>query len=290
MQKLAAYFLAKRRRTDSQRLAASRDMRAARGDGGKLPDHDGDGGDGQPRETFVLIRGEYDKPGEQVSPGLPASLPPLPDGAPNNRLGFARWLVRPSNPLTARVAVNRFWQMFFGTGLVKTVGRLRLARRMRRVIRNCSTGWRPNSSRSGWDVKAMQRDDRDQRDVSAVVRASTPELLQSRSGESPARARSAVAADGRNDPRSGAGRQRAAGRTDRRAVGQAVSAGGPVEGNLVDGHGSYEQDHGDDAVSPQHVHLLETHRRAADDDRRSTPPSRETCTVGERAPTRRCRP
>jgi hypothetical protein len=76
----------------------------------------------KPRETFVLIRGEYDKRGERVSPGLPASLPPLPDGAPNNRLGFARWLVSPENPLTARVAVNRYWQMLFGAGLVKTVG------------------------------------------------------------------------------------------------------------------------------------------------------------------------
>src|SRR5262249_29204517 len=62
-----------------------------------------------PRATHVLIRGEYDKKGPQVSPGLPASLPPLPPGAPNNRLGFAKWLVDPSNPLTARVMVNRFW-------------------------------------------------------------------------------------------------------------------------------------------------------------------------------------
>ncbi|HXG09872.1 MAG TPA: DUF1553 domain-containing protein [Gemmataceae bacterium] len=73
-----------------------------------------------PRQTFVLIRGEYDKPGEPVTPGVPASLGSLPPEFPNNRLGFARWLVHPSNPLTARVAVNRYWQMYFGTGLVKT--------------------------------------------------------------------------------------------------------------------------------------------------------------------------
>jgi hypothetical protein len=73
-----------------------------------------------PRDTFVLIRGEYDKHGEKVTPGLPASLPPLPAGAPNNRLGLARWLVDPANPLTARVTVNRYWQMLFGVGLVKT--------------------------------------------------------------------------------------------------------------------------------------------------------------------------
>jgi len=74
----------------------------------------------KPRETFVLKRGEYDKPGERVTPGVPASLPPLPAGAASNRLGLARWLVSPTNPLTARVAVNHHWQMLFGTGLVKT--------------------------------------------------------------------------------------------------------------------------------------------------------------------------
>lgn len=75
----------------------------------------------EPRDTFVLIRGEYDKHGEKVIPGTPAIFPPLPGGAPNNRLGLARWLIDRSNPLTARVAVNRLWQMLFGTGLVKTV-------------------------------------------------------------------------------------------------------------------------------------------------------------------------
>lgn len=73
-----------------------------------------------PRETFVLARGEYDKPGERVERAMPASLPPLPNGAPNDRLGFSRWLVDPTNPLCARVAVNRFWEMYFGVGLVKT--------------------------------------------------------------------------------------------------------------------------------------------------------------------------
>ena len=73
----------------------------------------------QPRETFMLVRGQYDKHGEKVLPGVPACLPPL-GGAPANRLGLAQWLVAPEQPLTARVMVNRFWQMFFGTGLVKT--------------------------------------------------------------------------------------------------------------------------------------------------------------------------
>jgi hypothetical protein len=74
----------------------------------------------QPRDTFLLLRGQYDKKGEKVRAGVPASLPPLPPGVPANRLGLARWLVDPGQPLTARVIVNRYWQMFFGTGLVKT--------------------------------------------------------------------------------------------------------------------------------------------------------------------------
>ena len=109
-----------------------------------------------PRETHMLIRGEYDKPGDKVAPGSPASLPPLPEGAPNNRLGLARWLVDPANPLTARVAVNRYWQMYFGVGLVKTAEDFG------------SQGERPSHPklldwlatefiRGGWGVKDLQR-------------------------------------------------------------------------------------------------------------------------------------
>jgi len=74
----------------------------------------------EPRMTYVLERGAYDQRGEQVSPGTPSCLPPLPADAPPNRLGFAQWLVDPEHPLTARVAVNGFWAQVFGTGLVKT--------------------------------------------------------------------------------------------------------------------------------------------------------------------------
>jgi hypothetical protein len=109
-----------------------------------------------PRDTYLLIRGEYDKKGVKVTRGVPASLPPLPKGAPNNRLGLARWLVDPSNPLTARVAVNRFWQMYFGAGLVKTVEDFG------------SQGEWPSHPelldwlatefiRTGWDIKATQK-------------------------------------------------------------------------------------------------------------------------------------
>jgi hypothetical protein len=74
----------------------------------------------EPRATHILKRGQYDQPGEVVTPGVPAALPALPDGASPNRLALARWLVDPSHPLTARVAVNRWWEMYFGTGLVET--------------------------------------------------------------------------------------------------------------------------------------------------------------------------
>jgi hypothetical protein len=109
-----------------------------------------------PRETFVLGRGDYRNKKEKVQPGVPAVLPPLPSDAPGNRLGLARWLVSPSHPLTARVTVNRYWQMYFGTGIVGTSEDFG------------SQGEAPSHPelldwlavefvRSGWDVKAMQK-------------------------------------------------------------------------------------------------------------------------------------
>jgi mono/diheme cytochrome c family protein len=74
------------------------------------------------REAFLLKRGQYDQRGDQVSRGVPAVLPPLKTRDSTNRLDLARWLVSPDHPLTSRVTVNRFWQQFFGTGLVKTAG------------------------------------------------------------------------------------------------------------------------------------------------------------------------
>jgi hypothetical protein len=72
------------------------------------------------RDTFILQRGVYDKPGEKVEPALPETLGVLPSGAKADRLALARWMTSRDNPLLARVTVNRFWQSYFGTGLVKT--------------------------------------------------------------------------------------------------------------------------------------------------------------------------
>ncbi len=111
-----------------------------------------------PRETFVLIRGQYDKHGEKVTPGLPAVLAPglVPAAAPRNRLDLARWIVDRSNPLTARVTVNRYWQTYFGTGLVKTAedfGTQGEYPSHPELLDWLATEFMA----SGWDVKAMQR-------------------------------------------------------------------------------------------------------------------------------------
>jgi len=126
--------------------------------------------------AFVLNRGEYDQRRDQVGPDTPAFLPGFPDDLPRNRLGFARWLLRPEHPLTARVTVNRFWQELFGAGLVKTPGDFGV------------TGELPSDPdlldwlavdfrESGWDVKRLFR----QIVVSSAYRQSamtTPEKLE----------------------------------------------------------------------------------------------------------------
>ena len=73
-----------------------------------------------PRPTYILTRGAYDALGAEVTANTPSALPPFPSDLPRNRLGLARWMFQPDNPLTARVEVNRLWQMMFGRGLVET--------------------------------------------------------------------------------------------------------------------------------------------------------------------------
>ena len=110
----------------------------------------------EPRPTHILVRGDYRSPGELVSPGVPKALGKLPDGLKPNRLALAKWLTEPQHPLTARVLVNRLWQMIFGVGLVKTSEEFG------------SQGERPSHAElldwlavefveSGWNVKHMLR-------------------------------------------------------------------------------------------------------------------------------------
>jgi hypothetical protein len=108
-----------------------------------------------PRETFMLQRGLYNKPGDKVEPAVPAAFHPLPKGAANNRLGFARWLVDPANPLTARVTVNRHWQMFFGAGLVKSVEDF--GSQGEPPSHPELLDWLATVFQSTWDVKALHR-------------------------------------------------------------------------------------------------------------------------------------
>ncbi|MBM3813512.1 MAG: DUF1553 domain-containing protein [Acidimicrobiia bacterium] len=111
---------------------------------------------GKPRETHMLGRGDYRNKGEKVTAGVPSTLPPLPPGAPSNRLGLAQWLLDPANPLTARVTVNRYWQMYFGHGLVKTsedLGSQGEAPSHPELLDWLATEF----VRLKWDVKAMQR-------------------------------------------------------------------------------------------------------------------------------------
>jgi hypothetical protein len=110
----------------------------------------------QPRDAFILGRGEYDKPTVKVGMGLPAVLSPLPQGAPLNRLGLAKWLVDPANPLTARVWVNRAWEKFFGYGLCKTTENL--GSQAEYPVHPELLDWLAvEFMRSGWDMKALQK-------------------------------------------------------------------------------------------------------------------------------------
>jgi len=112
--------------------------------------------EGPVRDAFVLKRGEYDKPAEKVTMITPAVLPPMPKGAPQNRLGLAKWLVDPANPLVARVWVNRAWERFFGFGLSKSTENL--GTQSEYPVHPELLDWLATEFvRTDWDMKAMQK-------------------------------------------------------------------------------------------------------------------------------------
>ena len=107
-------------------------------------------------QTYLLKRGAYDAPGDSVSPTTPDALLPFDESYPPNRLGLARWLTDPQHPLTARVAVNRFWQMYFGRGLVETPGDF--GNQGALPTHPALLDWLAvRFIESGWDVKALQK-------------------------------------------------------------------------------------------------------------------------------------
>ena len=112
--------------------------------------------EGPRRDTFILVRGRYDRHGEKVTAGVPESLPEMDAGLPRNRLGLARWLVSDRHPLTARVAVNRVWQQLFGRGLVTTPEDF--GSQGARPSHPALLDWLASEFREGgWDVKRLLR-------------------------------------------------------------------------------------------------------------------------------------
>jgi mono/diheme cytochrome c family protein len=110
----------------------------------------------QPRETHRHVRGAYLSKAEAVFPGTPASLHPFPKSLPTNRLGFARWLVDTNNPLTARVIMNRFWEQYFGRGIVETVEEF--GKQGEPPSHPELLDWlAAEFMRTGWDMKVMHK-------------------------------------------------------------------------------------------------------------------------------------
>ncbi|WP_421828642.1 DUF1553 domain-containing protein [Larkinella sp.] len=114
-----------------------------------------------PRKTFLLKRGAYDAPDEEVTPATPEQFMPFPDDYPKNRLGLAMWLLHPDHSLFSRVMVNRFWQQYFGQGLVKSsddFGNQGNLPSHLELLDFLAVRFRDGTNRSGiWNTKALQK-------------------------------------------------------------------------------------------------------------------------------------
>jgi hypothetical protein len=212
----------------------------------------------KPRETFVLVRGAYDKPADKVETNVPHSLPPMAPDLPKNRLGLAKWLVNPTHPLTARVTVNRMWQMFFSTGLVKTAEDFGV--QGEKPSHPELLDWLATEFvRSGWDVKAFNK----LIVTSAAYRQYNAGPHRARSAESLARSRRALPHAVVVDSRPGARGQRTARRQNGRPVGEAL----PTQRDLGRSHIRNDSLHAGQrrsALPPQPLHFLAANCRSDD--------------------------
>ena len=217
-----------------------------------------------PAMAHILTRGEYDRPGDKVAAATPAALHPLPPGAPANRLGLARWLIDPANPLTARVTVNRYWQQIFGRGLVVTpedFGVMGALPSHPELLDWLAVDFQQH----GWDVKRLFK----LMLTSAAYRQSAEATNQQagvRRRQHSAFARSAVSHGCRDGARLCPGRQRLAGFPDVRARREALSARGDLGCRGSAGRQyprNYVQDTGPGLAPPHDLLVLETDGAAA---------------------------
>ena len=211
-----------------------------------------------PKPCYILKRGAYDAHGDEVSANVPAVLPAMSASEPRNRLGLAEWLFDKSNPLTARVEVNRLWQQMFGQGIVASsdnFGSQGSPPTHPELLDWLACDFRDH----GWDVKRMLKEIA----MSATYRQSSKadEELLNRDPDNKLLARAPRGAHCRDAPRPGAGRQRVACRKARRSERQALSAARRVGGG--DGPSQLRPGPRRRSAPPQPLHLLETQRPAA---------------------------
>ena len=241
----------------------------------------------QPRDTHVLKRGNFLKPGAQVEPGVPSFLNPLPAGAPLDRLTFARWLVDRQSPTTARSLVNRVWQMDFGIGIVATSEDLGL--QSEPPSHPELLDWLAVEFMDrGWSLKKLQR----LIVTSATYRQSsrtTPELRE-RDPDNRLLARGPrLPHGGRGGARRRPGGRRSAQSEDRRAARPPAAAGVPVPaaGQLrAEGVGRGQ---GAGSLPPLGLHLPLPLRAAPRSCKPSTRPTATSPASAAPAPTRRCK-